>query len=359
MKTIAISAAEASGDLLASTIIEELKKKSNIKIKGLAGDVMEKAGCEVLWHTKKVSVMGFSEVLKKLPSILKLQKEVINYFTNNPADIFIGVDAPDFNFKIEKALKAKGIKTIHFVSPSIWAWRQDRVKKIAKSTDLILCLFPFEVEFYKKYKISAEFVGHPLAQKLKPRVNYKKTNNILLMPGSRYSEIKRLLPPLLESAKLMKTNNKGLKFSIALVNDEQLNFVKSLANDNFNIVINKTHDIMKKSDLVILASGTASLEAALIGVPMIVVYKLSYFSYIIAKQLIKIPYVSLPNVIAGKKIVPELIQDDANVHNIYKNASKLLNKDNSMLITEFKKIHNQLNKNTTSKVATKILNLIK
>ena len=205
---IALSAAETSGDLIASSLVVALKlNDSNCMIDGLAGDKMIKAGCHRLWHMNEVNVMGLSEVLRKLPSILKLRKQISAHYLENKPDIFIGVDSPDFNFKLERILKNKGIKTIHLISPSVWAWRSKRIKRIKESTDLILCLFPFEVNYYKQYNQKAVFVGHPLAEILKPRKNFKSNKNVLIMPGSRESEIKYLLPELLEAAKLDGTNS--------------------------------------------------------------------------------------------------------------------------------------------------------
>lgn len=211
---IAISAAETSGDLVASSLVSALKLyRPDYEIEGLAGDKMAAAGCKRLWHTDQVNVMGLSEVLKKLPTILRLRRSIIQYFSSNRPDVFIGVDSPDFNFKIERKLKKNGVKTVHFVSPSVWAWRANRIHKIKKSADLMLCLFPFEVDFYRTHQQKAIFVGHPLAEKLKPRKNHMPNKQVLLMPGSREAEIKTLLPELLSAAKLMR--KKILRFNLA------------------------------------------------------------------------------------------------------------------------------------------------
>jgi lipid-A-disaccharide synthase (EC 2.4.1.182) len=177
---IAISAAETSGDLLGSKLVESLKKQNPvIDIEGLSGEKMVASGCKQLWDQKLVNVMGFSEVVKKLPSLIRLRKTIIQYFSDNKPDVFIGIDAPDFNFVIEKKLKNKGVKTVHFISPSVWAWRQNRIKKIKQSTDLVLCVFPFEVDFYQNNNQRSLFVGHPLAESLTPRKNHVVGKNIL------------------------------------------------------------------------------------------------------------------------------------------------------------------------------------
>ena len=223
---IALSAAETSGDLIASSLVVALKQDHpNCEVDGLAGDKMVEAGCVRLWHMNEVNVMGLSEVLKKMPSILKLRRKITKHYISEKPDVFIGVDSPDFNFKVEKVLKNHGVKTIHFVSPSVWAWRPQRVKKIKESTDLVLCLFPFEVDFYTKHNQNAIFVGHPLAETLKPRINYKSTKNVLLMPGSREFEIKSLLPEFLEAVKLLKSKDSELTFKLSLANDHYFDWV--------------------------------------------------------------------------------------------------------------------------------------
>jgi len=357
---IAISAAETSGDLIGSKLVAALKAQNpDIQIQGLAGDKMIDAGCVQVWNQKRVNVMGFSEVLKKLPALLRLRKTIIQYFSKDKPDVFIGVDAPDFNFVIEKKLKRKGVKTVHFISPSVWAWRQNRVKKIKKSTDLMLCLFPFEVDFYKKYQQRAVFVGHPLAEMLQPRVNYQPTKNILLMPGSRESEITRLLPEMLAAALVMAKQDTQLTFHLALANDELLEWAKPLAEKaKVSVSMGDAHQRMPQSDLVLVASGTAALELALLGVPMVVVYKLSAFSYFIASRLVKIKWVSLPNIIAKKTLVPELIQGQANGGNIAKYAMDILHGDMEALTQEFNNIYRQLNLNASEESARLICDFI-
>jgi lipid-A-disaccharide synthase len=294
-----------------------------------------------------------------LPSILELRKHISKYYLANKPDVFIGIDSPDFNFKIERILKKNGVKTIHFISPSVWAWRSNRIKKIKESTDLILCLFPFEVDFYRKHNQKAIFVGHPLAETLKPRKDYKSNKNVLLMPGSRESEIKYLLPELLKAVELMKDENTDLIFNISLANDQQLDWVnKSIDGLEIGLSVGDAHTKISNSDLVIVASGTAALEVGLLAVPMIVVYKLSYLSYQIASRLLHTREVSLPNKILGRNVVPELIQDDANGENISEHAMKLLESDNTKLVEELGKIHSLLNQQSSSKSVEAIIDFI-
>ena len=357
---IAISAAETSGDLVASSLVSALKlSRPDFEIEGLAGDKMIDAGCKRLWHTDQVNVMGISEVLKKLPSILKLRRSIIQYYSSNRPDVFIGVDSPDFNFKIERKLRKKGVKTVHFVSPSVWAWRANRIKKIKKSADLMLCLFPFEVDFYHTHNQKAVFVGHPLAEKLKPRKKHTPNKRVLLMPGSREAEIKTLLPELLSAAKLMRKKDPEIQFSLSLANEKLKDWVKDqIQGQDIVLSSGDAHDKIRNSDLVIVASGTATLEVALLAVPMIVVYKLSKVSYQIVKRLLNTKNISLPNKILGGDIVPELIQNDANGENIFEHAMKLIESDNSKLVKELEKIYGLLNHKASTKSAEAIIEFL-
>ena len=357
---IAISAAETSGDLVASALVQSLLKlQSDCQIEGLVGDKMTKAGAKQLWHIDRVSVMGFSEVLKKLPSLLRLRRSMVGHFSRQNPAVFIGVDAPDFNFKIERKLKARGIKTVHFVSPSVWAWRSSRIHKIKESTDLMLCMFPFEVEFYKQHGQKALFVGHPLAETLQPRKNHRQGKKVLLMPGSREAEIKSLLPEMLSALRLMKEQDKEISFSLALANSNLLAWVEAQAVGlDVEVSIGDAHQKIKQADLVVVASGTATLEIAMLAVPMVVVYKLSAISYQIAKRLLQTDYVSLPNVMLDKEAVPELIQDKANAANIANTALGVLSTDSAPLVAELSTIHSQLNQNSAERSAKAILEFI-
>ncbi len=357
---IALSAAETSGDLIASSLVAALKQNHpHCEIDGLAGDKMIEAGCKSLWHTDEVNVMGLSEVLKKLPSVLKLRTKITDHYISNKPDVFVGVDSPDFNFRIEYSLKKEGIKTIHFISPSVWAWRSKRIKKIKASADLILCLFPFEVDFFTQHSQKAIFVGHPLAETLKPREEHKPNKSVLLMPGSRESEIKTLLPELLEAVKIMQARDSELTFNLSLANEHLKDWVEqSIQGLDIKMSIGDAHKRISDSDLVIVASGTAALEVALLAVPMVVIYKLSNLSYQIVKRLLSTEVVSLPNKILGKKVVPELIQKDANGQNISNHAMTLLESDNSQLVKELEKIHVLLNHNSSSKSAEAIIEFI-
>ncbi len=341
---VAISAAETSGDLLGAQLLDRLKEqKPDIVIEGLVGEKMRASSAQQLWNMQRVNVMGFSEVLLKLPTLLKLRKDIIRYFSKNKPDVFIGIDAPDFNFVIERKLKSQGIKTVHFVSPSVWAWRASRVRKIKQSTDLMLCLFPFEVDFYTTHQQRAVFVGHPLASSLTPRKGHIQGKNILLMPGSRSSEIKKLLPEMLSAVRILSKQDPQFSFHLALADNTLLGWARTQVSDMpVEISTGDVHLHMQQADLSLVASGTATLELALVGVPMVVVYKLSWLSHFITSRLIRSQYISLPNVIANQALVPELIQKKANGVNIAKHAMRVMNGDTKVLIKKFSQIHYQL-----------------
>ena len=357
---IAISAAETSGDLIASALVKSLLEiQPDCQIEGLVGDKMIDAGCQSLWHIDQVNVMGLSEVVNKLPSLLRLRNSIVKYFSDNKPDIFIGVDSPDFNFTIEQKLKQRGVKTVHFISPSVWAWRSNRIKKIKASTDLMLCLFPFEVDFYKKHGQKALFVGHPLTEKLQPRQNYKPSKKVLLMPGSREAEIKSLLPELLSTVNLMRERDSTIQFSLALANENFKEWVQDqIHKSEIELSVGDAYAKIAQSDLVIVASGTATLEIALLGVPMVVVYKLSGVSYQIVKRLLRTNFISLPNVILGKEVIPELIQENANGKNIANIAMQIIVSNNLELVSELRKIHTQLHQESSAQSAKAILEFV-
>ncbi|MGB1800857.1 MAG: lipid-A-disaccharide synthase, partial [Gammaproteobacteria bacterium] len=290
-------------------------------------------------------------------------------------DIFIGIDAPDFNLGLEQVLKEAGVKTVHYVSPSVYAWREYRVKNIKKSADLILNLFPFESEIYKKYDVANKYVGHPLADMISQNINVSEKRKELNLPddkvvvallaGSRLSEIKKIAEPLLKAAVLSNKENNNLKFVSSFVNEKTLQVFKEIKDEvaadlNVELFVDKTHDVMAASDIIILASGTATLEAMLFNKPMIVVYRLSWLTYRIVKCFAKIPYASLPNILAGKRIVPEYLQYQCTVENISNELNSLLNSEEKKenMKKEFSGLSGQLRKNADKQAAKAVLELI-
>jgi lipid-A-disaccharide synthase len=376
MIRIGLIAGEASGDTLGAGLIYELSKMIDIDVEGIGGDKLAKTGMNILYPMERLSVMGFTEVLGRYRELKGIRDELIKYFIKNPPDIFIGIDAPDFNLGLEKVLREAGIKTIHYVSPSVYAWREYRVKKIAKAVDLILSLFPFESKLYKKYNVECRYVGHPLADKISSDVDVEKVKQelslpqdkriIALLPGSRLTEIKRIAPPLLLAARLSEKTNNNLHFVSGLVNEKSLalfeEIKKEIAPDlTINLFVDKTHDVMASADIIMLASGTATLEAMLFNKPMIVAYRLSWLTHLIVKLLAKIPYASLPNILAGRKIVPEYLQYQCTAENLSSELNNLLNSKEQVEIMkmEFSDLAKQLKQGADKQAAKAVLEMIK
>ena len=378
MKTIAIVAGESSGDLLGSHLIKSLKSaRSDLKFIGIAGPKMMKEGAVSFFSMEELSVRGYFEAFRKLFHLIRLRKKLLNQILREKPVLFIGVDAPDFNFWIEKQLKKKGVPVIHYVSPSIWAWRGNRLRKIKKSIDHMLTIFPFEKNIYSKANIQATFVGHPLAELIPLYPNKKKAQNklkiikatkvIALLPGSRQGEVKWHAQLLIDSATEISKKIRDVKFLAPLPTRETYDiFSKTLfknthAELDIQLLIGHASDAINAADLVIVASGTATLETALYKKPMIVIYKMSSISWQILKRMRYLPFVSLPNILLNKFLVPELLQSDATSENISSKAVEIL-KDASYrknLLTQFTKIHHQLKQNTSDRLNRVILKLIK
>ena len=377
MLRIAIVTGEPSGDMLGAGLVHELSKRvKDISIEGIGGEKLANEHMNILFPMEKLSVMGFTEVLGRYFELKDIREKLIKHFLKDPPDIFIGIDAPDFNLFLEKKLRNAGIKTVHYVSPSIWAWRRNRIKKIRESVDLILNLFPFEGDIYNKFNIPNKYVGHPLADKLPDEPNTESARNeldipltktvIALLPGSRLTEIKRIAIPLLKAALLTQSKHKNLFFISALTNEQSANVFKKLADKitpqlKINIYTDKTHRVIESSDIIMLASGTASLEAMLLKKPMIVTYKLSWPTYFIVKLLAKIPYASLPNILAGREIVPECLQFKCRPKILASELDKLLNSEKSIkkLTNHFAKLSIDLRKKANYQAANSVLELIK
>jgi len=378
MKTIAIVAGESSGDLLGSHLIKSLKSiRPDLTFIGIAGPKMIKEGAASFFSMEELSVRGYFEALRKLFRLLKLRKNLLNQILDAKPDLFIGIDAPDFNFWIERQLKKKGIPVIHYVSPSIWAWRGNRLRKIKKSIDHMLTIFPFEKNIYSKANIQASFVGHPLAEMIPLHPNKKKAQNklkiikatkvIALLPGSRQGEVRWHTQLLIDSALEISKRVRDIKFLVPLPTRETYEiFSKTLfknthAELDIQLLIGHASDAINAADLVIVASGTATLETALYKKPMIVIYKMSSISWQILKRMRYLPYISLPNILSNKFLVPELLQDDATPENITDKTIEIL-KDvayRKNLLIQFTKIHHQLKQNTSDRLNRVVLKFIK
>jgi lipid-A-disaccharide synthase len=375
MQRIAIIAGEASGDLLAARLIRALKQlQPDLVFEGIAGPEMQAAGCISLFPMEKLSVMGLVEVLKDLPSLLSIRKQLKQSWLATPPDLFIGVDAPDFNLPLAAKLHAEGIPTVHYVSPSIWAWREKRVKKIQGNIDLMLTLFPFEVDFYKKHQVNAQFVGHPLADEVQfdaSKTSAREqlgldTNKPVLgvLPGSRSKEVEALGSVFLETAKELVAKYPDLQIVIPSVRADlkaKLQAVQEgLAPDlNITYVDGQSRLVMQASDYLLMASGTAVLEGMLAGRLMVAAYKVSPITWwlIHTFKLAKVKYVTLPNNLAGEELVPERLQDRANVTELVAAVEDLMAlpaERRAYLLARFQNLHTQLHCDASANAAKAI-----
>jgi lipid-A-disaccharide synthase len=371
---IGIVAGEASGDVLAAGFVAVLKDMyPNATFEGVGGKHLTALGLNSLFDMEELSVMGLVEVLKHLPRLLHIRKTVIQHFLNNPPDIFIGVDAPDFNLAVETKLKQAGVKTVHYVGPTVWAWRESRIHKIAKATNLVLGIFPFEAGIYEKYNVPYQYVGHTMADgiALVPDQQAKRilfglenTDKVLaLLPGSRAREVATLLPDFIKAAELLALNMPTLKVIIPAANDAREIQIKLLLKELKPAVhVRVTHisarDVMIAANAVLLASGTATLEAMLCKKPMVVGYKMSKMTHIIMKRLYKPDFFSLPNILANEALVPELLQEDVNPQNMAANLRPMLEGEPHALISRFTQLHKMLQLQADQQAANAIKGLL-
>ncbi len=365
MAKIAILAGEPSGDLIASQLMAYVRSKvKNIEFIGVGGPLMKQQGLRSFFDYSNLSLYGVFQVIPNIPKLIFLRYKLINYLINEKPDIFIGVDAPDFNFYIEKKLKQSGIPTFHYVAPSVWAWRPNRVYKIKKSTNHIFSIFPHEKPFFEKVGIETTFVGHPLANKISLQPNMPKYRKklkldreelvIALLPGSRMGELKAHTDTLLETAQSLLRVYPDAKFLIPANNDKNVNFIKGRIRNNptknIKLIKGKVDEILSSANIAIAASGTASLQIALHKKPMIIIYKGSWISYFIWKMVRLIPHVSLPNILLNENFVPEMLQHRATPNLLSEKACEMI-KDKKYLQkieSKFKKLHKDLKRDTSS-----------
>ena len=338
MTKILISAGEASGDLHAGAVTRAIKQLNPAaEVFGMGGDCLRDAGGEVLFDIKDHSVMGFVEVLKKLPDIWKLRNAFINLMENRKPDVLLTIDYPGFNMRLAKLAKERGIKVVSFIAPSAWAWRPSRAAGVVKVVDKIASIFPFEYDLYKSYGADLEFVGHPLVDTAKPSLPRKEAEElagkrsghplILLLPGSREMEIQRLLPVMLDAARILRQERPELDFAMpraVTIPRERLESPIKQSGLDIRLTEGHNYDVMSVADLAIATSGTVTLEAALCGLGCEILYKASAVSFWIAKQVVEIPYIGLPNIVAGRRIEPELLQTDCTPEKIASTALELL-----------------------------------
>ncbi|EGQ7784764.1 lipid-A-disaccharide synthase [Vibrio cholerae] len=371
---IGIVVGELSGDTLGEGFIKAIRARyPDAEFVGIGGPKMNALGCQSLFDMEELAVMGLVEVLGRLPRLLKVKAELVKYFTANPPDVFVGIDAPDFNLRLELSLKQAGIKTVHYVSPSVWAWRQNRIHGIAAATHLVLAFLPFEKAFYDKFNVPCEFIGHTLADSI-PLASDKLAARQLLgldeqrrwlavLPGSRGSEMKMLAEPFIATCQKLQARYPDLGFVVALVNAKRRAQFEQAWQQvapelNFVLVDDTARNVITAADVVMLASGTVALECMLLKRPMVVGYRVNAFTAFLAKRLLKTPYVSLPNILAGEELVKELLQEHCTVDNLYHEVSRLLESDNQALMDKFTEMHQWIRKDADQQAAQAVLHLI-
>lgn len=372
--TIAISVGEASGDLLGAHLIQALKQRCpDAHFVGIGGERMKAEGFESLYDQEKLAVRGFIEVVKRLPEILKIRKGLVSDLIRIKPDVFVGIDAPDFNLGVAERLKAAGIPTVHYVSPSVWAWRRERVHKIVHQVNKVLCLFPMEPQLYLDAGGKAEFVGHPMAQTMPFEADRSAARQKLdlpsdipvfaVMPGSRVSEIDYMAPIFFQTALLLKQRYPAAQFVLPVATEASGRRIREiLSRPEFAVLpvklLNKQSDLAcTAADVVLVTSGTATLEVALCKRPMVISYKISPLTFAYVKRKVKVPYVGLPNILLGKEAVPELLQHDAEPEKLaaavadwYEHSDKT-----AALQRGFCQLHNLLKKDTAALAADAVL----
>ncbi len=382
---IGIVVGEVSGDTLGAKLIRSFREQGiDAEFEGIGGPQMLAEGFKSYYPMDILSVMGIVEVLKDIKKLFAVRDGLVETWSKDPVDIFIGIDAPDFNLRLSKSLKQKQlpIKTVQYVSPSVWAWRQGRVHGIKACIDLVLCLFPFEKAFYQKWQVPAAFVGHPLAGQL-PLENALddakqelgldlQQKHIALLPGSRRGEIEKLGPLVLDAAQILHQKYSNYQFLIPAINDARKQQIDALLQsypqslkDQIRVLENRDTEskigrqVMNASNIIALASGTATLEAMLLHRPMVTFYKLNWLTYHVVKFLIKIPYYSLPNIIAGKKVIQELIQADATPEKLAAEIEALMNVENAQIqAMQHITMHKQLLAGNSENPVDAILNIL-
>ncbi|OOF63742.1 lipid-A-disaccharide synthase [Rodentibacter sp. Ppn85] len=378
--TIALVAGEISGDILGAGLISWLKTYyPNARFIGIAGPKMIAEGCETLVDMEALSVMGLAEIVKHLPRLLRIRKNVIQTILREKPDVYIGIDAPDFNLDVELKLKANGIKTIHYVSPSVWAWRQNRIHKIAKATNQVLAFLPFEKAFYDKFNVPCRFIGHTMADAIPLKPNRAEACRFLnidpaqrylaILVGSRGAEVEFLTEPFLKTALLLKKQFSALQFLVPLVNEkrrQQFEAIKTRVAPDLamHLIDGNARQVLIAADATLLASGTAALEAMLCKSPMVVGYKMKPLTYFLAKRLVKTDYISLPNLLANEMLVPEMIQENcepillAEKLAVYFSDEESAVKNRHILIQRFTDLHRQIQCDADKQAAQAVIDLL-
>lgn len=374
--TFAIVAGEVSGDILGSGLIRSLRKRyPNARFVGIGGEEMIAEGFHSLVPMERLSVMGLVEVLGRLRELFSIRARLMDYLLTTPPDVVIGIDSPDFTLGVEERCRKAGIPTVHYVSPSVWAWRQKRIVGIARSVDLMLTLLPFEARFYEEHGVPVCFVGHPLADRVPMEPDTAAARASLglatdrpvlaILPGSRGGEVEKLGTLFLETARRLQAVHPDLQLVVPCVNREREVQVRALADAldvklPLTLIRGRSREVMASSDVVLLASGTATLEAMLLKKPMVVSYRLSPLTFAVVSRMVKIAWASLPNLLAGKALVPELLQDDATPEKLAEAVLQQLDDtaEREHLKQAFTALHEQLRRNADERAAEAVSSLI-
>lgn len=373
---IGILAGEASGDLLGVKLIQALHKRCpNLQIEGIGGPGMMAAGCHSLFDIERLSMMGFIEPLLRLPNLIKLRSDLYRHFITHRPDVFIGIDAPDFNLGLEYKLHCAGIPVVHYVSPSVWAWRKYRIHKIAKSVDLMLTLLPFEAKFYQQYQVPVRYVGHPLADQIPLQIDKaaarrglcidENATYVALLPGSRRQEIRYMAEPFLLAAQKLWKQKPHLQFLTAHVNEQRYQefyeYYQQYTPDlPLHFFTRRSQDVMAAADVVAVTSGTATLETMLYKTPMVIAYRMSLFTHLMTKVLVNVPFAGLPNLLANELLVPELIQSEVTPDVIAHHLLDYLDHPEKVqtLQNRFTEIHKSLRADSASCIAESVLDIV-
>ncbi len=363
-------AGEASGEMHGAALVKQLLiQDRSLKVVGIGGDQMIAAGVDTLFHIKEMAFLGFVEVIKHLPFILKVERAIINLVKKEKIKLAVLIDYPGFNLRIAKKLQNMGLKIVYYISPQIWAWRKGRISKIRRRVDKMIVVFPFEKDMYDEENVPVEYVGHPLIERIEnfnflsklELYNALELNDerkiLLVLPGSRKHEIEKLLPELSRAAEKLSAKL-NMQTIIACADNLEESYLRSIVkNDSIKIVKGNTYNLLKHSKFGIIKSGTSTLEAAIFALPFVTVYSTSKFTFELAKRLVKVKFIAMPNIIAGKEIVKEFIQDDVNSDIISNYCENLINDSDRMneLIENFRSVKNKLGDSGASKNAAEII----
>lgn len=375
---IGMIAGEKSGDNLGAGFMREmLTRHPDAQFEGIGGPAMMALGFNSLFPMERLSVMGFVEPFSRLPELLVIDRQLREHFLQNPPDVFVGIDSPGFNTRFEKTLRQRGVKTVHYVSPSVWAYGAGRIRKISQAVDLMLVLFPFEESIYLANDIPVSCVGHPLADELESRTDPRQAREegnlqvpdgsrlIALLPGSRASEVSRLAPLFLAVAERAFAAGLPLQFVVPCATPALRQLVETLISQQgirapITLLDGNAQLALRAADLVLLASGTATLEAMLLGKPMVICYKVAPLTYLLASRLLKVPYVGLPNLLAGEKLVPEYLQHQATPENLLNELVGFLEHPAQWQekLARFESIHRDLACHANARAADAVLALL-